>query len=329
MKVKNWKKFLSAFLALTMIFSLCGTTAFAASDVTPPNEAAQPATAPESPVPETEQSGNSEAGNGEQATEPVEPSPIPTPTPETTPTIPHNPSIVIPGDNTAPEPPIDSDVEVNPVAPIENQPPYRISTLMATPYANPAGIEVMRFTWNGTEVVVTTGSNGNFAGGTWTCDLDGNFHITFTSNGTFVLTGGSVDTATAKLIGGGAGGENGWIDGRTCHGGNGGGAGESKTSPITINLNQSYTVTVGRGGVTATAGTASQFGDVIAAGGARSGGGAGGNHAELRKGGSGGGAGEQKSGAIKLTAGTSITITIGVGGTGGTGGTVSSSISYL
>ena len=38
MKTNKWQKFLSAFLALTMIFSLCGTTAFAASDVTPPNE---------------------------------------------------------------------------------------------------------------------------------------------------------------------------------------------------------------------------------------------------------------------------------------------------
>lgn len=38
MKATKWQKFMSALLTLTMIFSLCGTTAFAASDVTPPNE---------------------------------------------------------------------------------------------------------------------------------------------------------------------------------------------------------------------------------------------------------------------------------------------------
>ncbi len=217
---------------------------------------------------------------------------------QTAPEVPAEPEA--PAETTkpaAPETPEASEAPIGPTEAIEHlgpmfiEPPYRVSNQMFTAYADPAGTEIIRFTWEGAETTVKTGSSGTFAGGSWSCDLDGNFNIKFTADGTFILTYGNIKTASAKLIGGGAGGEDGWLDGCTCHGGNGGGAGESKNEPISINLNQPYTVKVGRGGTNAAAGTASQFGSLIADGGQRNGGGAGGSGTESGGYGSNGGGG--------------------------------------
>lgn len=147
---------------------------------------------------------------------------------------------------------------------------------------------VMEFTWNGAQHTITSGQSGSGTGVSWTCDSSNNFSITFTQSGTFVVTKGTVDSSTAEVIGGGAGGDSASGAVNSGRGGNGGGGGERKTQAVTVTTGTSYSVIVGAGGtggagtsslassVPANKGTAggdSTFGSVTASGGAVSGGG--------------------------------------------------------
>jgi len=150
-------------------------------------------------------------------------------------------------------------------------------------------------------------------GGTVT--TDGNYKIhTFTSSGSFTITGGSGNIDVLVIAGGGGGGPH------SGGGGGGGGVIHNSTFPVTV---QSYSVTVGSGGLgalgaqnTASNGVNSSFSTITTIGGGAGGTRDAGPYFSGLNGGSGGGAGSMSgSGGLAST---------GQGNNGGIGGDNSS-----
>lgn len=124
-------------------------------------------------------------------------------------------------------------------------------------------------------------------GGTIT--TDGNYRVhTFTTSGTFTITGGS-GTVESLVVAGGGG------SGGGAYNGGGGGGGLIYTTPGAIYGPGAYGVVVGAGGVSATNGGNSSFDGIIATGGG-AGGVTGGNGAAGGSGGGGGAAGNGGAG---------------------------------
>lgn len=155
-------------------------------------------------------------------------------------------------------------------------------------------------------------------GGTITTDGDHTVH-TFTSGGTFGNIGTGISNISILVVGGGGGGG----ETNAGNGGGGGAGGLLYQSSFSIS-SQSYTVTIGTGGATATSsnGTPSIFDTLTAVGG---GGGAYWDNNLAKVGGSGGGGGQSAtSGAVGTagqgnTGGDSVGNGYGGGGGGGAG----------
>lgn len=171
-----------------------------------------------------------------------------------------------------------------------------------------AATNLMTFSWRGSTYTMNAGQSGSGSGISWTCDVDGNFTITFSEgSGDFIVNSGKVKNARVTLTGGGGGGNSAYSGG----GGAGGGAGAILADQsVSVPTNTNITVTVGAGGAggwpsTTDAATSvsrgyggnggtSVFGSFTAAGGAGGGGGAGaagtgaGSDGGTREGGGGG-----------------------------------------
>ena len=116
-----------------------------------------------------------------------------------------------------------------------------------TAFAAPSGAVV--FSWKGTQYSVNPGGSGSAEGASWSCDEDGKFSISYSESGTFILVSGALENTVATVIGGGAGGTSGWGSIRWGgNGGNGGGGGEKITSNVTVTTGTPYQVVVGNGG---------------------------------------------------------------------------------
>jgi hypothetical protein len=146
-------------------------------------------------------------------------------------------------------------------------------------------------------------------GGAITTTPDGLYRVhTFTTSGTFTVTGGTLSNVEYLVVGGGGGGGN--CNGNFYWGTGGGGAG-GMLSGLAVLSSQPYTITVGAGGASNSNGGNSAFGAFATA----VGGGRGGNAQGLsnRTGGSGGSGGG--GGGYAAAAGSS---TAGQGNQGGT-----------
>ncbi|MFA5795483.1 MAG: DUF2341 domain-containing protein [Candidatus Brocadiia bacterium] len=187
------------------------------------------------------------------------------------------------------------------------------SVVMATTYAYKVraynGIGYSNYS----NVICDTTSVVKATGGTVT--NSGNYKThTFTSSGTFIVISGNGNVEALVVGGGGAGGGNG--SGNNIGGGGGGGGGVvyNPSFPVTV---QSYSVTVGAGGIGTTGnptnGGNSVFSSLTAIGGGYGGGWNGSAYYSANSGGSGGG------GIYSLNAGASGTT--GQGNSGGNGAT--------
>lgn len=271
-------KTLKRTLAWLMVFVLCigffpvmDSRAYAAEPTTP-----VATTEPETPVePETPT----------ESTEPVEPTTPTEPTEPVEPSTPVEPTTPLePIDPATPEAPAEPETPTEPIVPPHTNPEIELVpdvSALALPqtfasYTTQGSIEIAAFTWNGAEHVIKTDSADSGNGISWTADADGNFEMRFSADGTLTFTRGVFKEVNAHLIGGGAGGQKGWVDGRTVHGGAGGEGGKTVDGAVNIVLGEPITVKIGRGGGVEAPGTPSQFGTLIADGGRVGYGGAGG-----------------------------------------------------
>lgn len=172
------------------------------------------------------------------------------------------------------------------------------TTLTGTPAQTWQSETCYRYTLTGTDnagneaSISTTVKVSIFSasGGTVTTSGGYTYH-TFTSSGTFIVTG-PAKTMEYLIVAGGGGGGGGQVS--IAGGGGGGGAGGVKNSSLSVSAN-SYTITIGAGGsggagtnVAGSNGGSSSFAGVSTTGG---GGGAGHTGASGNNGGSGGGGG--------------------------------------
>jgi hypothetical protein len=158
---------------------------------------------------------------------------------------------------------------------------------------------------NGNIIVDEKWAWWNATGGTITTILDGGINYTihtFTSNGTFNISG-TINATVLIVAGGGGGGRQGTISVNQAGGGGGAGGLIYNTS---YNATGNIAVVVGNGGASNLSGYNSSFGVLVAAGGGRGGGGALNNGTA---GGSGGGAG-----STNMFGGTGL---VGQGNSGG------------